>query len=108
MEVIQIPRGSLTVHSCPDGISGLVDQDTSIVTKPNKGTIWSLQFLLHAYNDGVTDITTADLAGERSRGGGFGACRSLLLDDDDNSVTYFPNDDVSLSFCMNAMYAGRM
>jgi hypothetical protein len=35
----------------------------------------------------MTDITTADLVRERSRGGGFGTCRSLLLDDDDDSVT---------------------
>jgi hypothetical protein len=35
----------------------------------------------------MTDITSADLAGERSGGGGFGACRSLLLDDDDYPVT---------------------
>lgn len=81
------PRLALTVHPCPDGISGLVDQYTSIITKPDKRPIRPLQLLLHTNNNGMTDVTTADFTGERSGGSGLGACRSLLLDDDDYPVT---------------------
>jgi hypothetical protein len=80
-------RRALTIHSCPNGISGLVDQYTSIITEPDKGPIRALQLLLYTNNNGMTNITTADLTGERSGGSGFGACRSLLLDDDDYPVT---------------------
>lgn len=90
------PRLALTVHSRPDGISGLVDQYASVITEPDKRPIRPLQLLLHTNNDGMTNITTADFTGERSGGGGFGACRSLLLDDDDYPVTYIPSHNVSL------------
>jgi hypothetical protein len=45
----------------------------------------------------MSDITTADFAGEGSSSGGFGACRSLLLDDDDYPVTCMKNNNISLS-----------
>lgn len=93
---------TLTVHSCPNGVSGLVDQHTSIITESDEGAIRALQFLLHANNNGMSDITTADLVRKRSGGRGFGTCGSLLLDDDDYPITYCAID-VSLSvhiFCI--------
>lgn len=51
----------------------------------------------------MTNITTADLTGERSGGGGFGACRPLLLNNDDYPVTYKPI--TMLAWVLNSLLA---
>lgn len=78
---------ALTVHSCSNRVPGLVDQHTGIIAESDEGSVRALQFLLHANNNGMSDITTTDLVRKCSGGGGFGACGSLLLNDNNYPIS---------------------
>ena len=77
----------LTVHSCSDRIPCLVHQHTGVVTKSNNSPICPLQFLLYPDYHGMSNITTTDLVGERRAAGPLGASSSLLLYDDNYTIT---------------------
>ena len=83
-------RTNNTVQSGTDRISGLANQHTSIIIKLDNASIWALELLLCADNDGVADVTAAYFVGCGCGDGtgawaGFWAEVALLLDDYDDA-----------------------
>jgi len=76
-----------TVHSCANGITRLVHQDASVVTKTDNSSINALHLLLDAHNHGMSNISATNLVGKSSTGA-FGAGGPLLLNDNDYTVPY--------------------
>lgn len=74
-----------TVHSCANGITRLVHQDASVVTKTDNSPINALHLLLDAHNHGMSNISATNLVGKSSTGA-FGAGGPLLLNDNDYTV----------------------
>lgn len=81
---------SFTVQSSTDGLSSLVDQDASVVVKLDDATVGSLELLLCANDDCVSDISTADLVGSADRNTTSSCFRAevpLLLYDYNDTIT---------------------
>ena len=78
----------LTVHSGPDWIARLVDQDTGVVIELENRPIRSLCLLRNPNDHSVPDISSTDLVRDTTARRGFGAEVSLFLNHHDDSVTW--------------------
>lgn len=83
--VVCTPR--LTVHSCSDGVSGLVDENTGVIIELDDRTIRALHFLGRADDDGMANVSSANLVCDTDVVAAVGAEISLLLDHDHDAVT---------------------
>ena len=77
----------LTVHSGPDWIARLVDQDTGVVIELENRPIRPLCLLCNPNNHGVPDISSTDLVRDTTARCAFGAEVSLFLNHHDDPVT---------------------
>ena len=85
-----VPGCGLTVHSRSDRVSGLVDQDAGVVVEFDNRPVRPLHLLPRADDNGVADVSSTDLVRDTDVVGAVGTEVSLLLDDDYNTVTYWP------------------
>ena len=76
-----------TVQPRTQWLPRLINKHTSIIIKAYKRPIWSCVLLFGTDNDGVSDVTSANLCRRCGDTGEFCAEVALFLDDDDNAVS---------------------
>jgi hypothetical protein len=80
--------GDDTADPGADGLAGLVDQDAGVVVKLDDAAVWALPLLCGAHDNGVPDVSAADLVGgtDGDAVARLGAKVALLLDNNDYAV----------------------
>lgn len=76
-----------SIDARADRISGLVDEDTSVVVKANDAPVATLHLRFGSDHDSVAHVAALYFVGQRGAGHAFGAGSPVFLNDDDDSVT---------------------
>ena len=80
--------GDDTADAGANGLAGLVDEDAGVVVELDDAAVGALPLLCGAHDDGVPDVSAADLVGgaDGDAVARLGAEVALLLDNNDYAV----------------------